>query len=84
MNPMQIAANRTARLVAEAATPVYSTSTPVGREREHLMVIEIDSGMGRYWSSPMLGSKVDDYVAHVPMSYGISDIDCSVKCWCAK
>lgn len=28
MNPMNVASNRTARLVREAATPVYSTTTP--------------------------------------------------------
>ena len=28
MNPIQVAQNRTARLVAEARTPAYTTSTP--------------------------------------------------------
>lgn len=37
MNPMQVAQNRTARLVREAATPVYTTSTitAAAKEREN-------------------------------------------------
>lgn len=37
MNPMQVAQNRTARLVQEARTPVY-TST---REREEAQIIRV-------------------------------------------
>lgn len=32
MNPIQVAQNRTARLVAEARTPVYTTDTVGARE----------------------------------------------------
>lgn len=33
MNPMQVAANRTARLVREASTPVYSTDTTTAKAK---------------------------------------------------
>lgn len=39
MNPTQVAQNRTARLVREARTPVYSTDT-VSAHRERLFQIE--------------------------------------------
>ena len=79
MNPMMVAQNRTARLVREAQTPVYTTETKV---REHLYVVEMDSGMGRYWSKPMPDSEVDDYINRTPQSYEVSDIDHAAKCWC--
>lgn len=79
MNPMQVAKARTARLVREAQTPVYSTETKV---REHLTVVEMDSGMGRYWSKPMPDSEVEDYINRTPQSYEVSDIDHAARCWC--
>ena len=36
MNPSKVAQNRTARLVREAATPVYSTVTPVPDPNERM------------------------------------------------
>lgn len=83
MNPNQAFANRTARLVREAQTPVYSTETKVA-EREHLSVVEMDSGMGRYWSAPMKDSEVDAYIDGTPQSYDVSDIDHAAKCWCFR
>lgn len=90
MNPMNVALARTARLAREAATPVYSTSTPTP-VREHLQMVEVESMLGRFWSKPMPESKVSEYM-NIMLSgdtaeyyeYAISDIDCSVKCWCAK
>jgi len=79
MNPAAVARNRTARLVREANTPVYTTETKV---REHLSVVEMDSGMGRYWSKPMPDSEVDAYIDATPASYDVSDIDHAAKCWC--
>jgi hypothetical protein len=81
-SPAQVAANRTARLVREAQTPVYSTETAKA-EREHLTAIEIDSGCGRYWIT-VRDDQVDAAIDEVPQSYGISDIDHSGKCWCFK
>lgn len=71
-------ANRTARLVAEANTPVYTTVT---KAREHYMAIEIDSGIGRYWRK-VKESQVDEYIANLAPSYSISDLDHSAQCWC--
>jgi hypothetical protein len=80
MTPAQVASNRTARLVAEAFTPVYSTETkPV--VREHIMAVEIDDQMGRFWSH-MPESEVDEFLALYPG--GLSDLCCSAKCWCQK
>lgn len=80
MNPMMVAQNRTARLVREASTPVYSTSTPA---REHLSVVEVefDTG-GRFWTKPMPDSEVDAYIGDLPESMYLSDIDHAGKCWC--
>jgi hypothetical protein len=88
MNPATVASARTARLVREAATPVYSTSTPAPKVREHIMAVEIDSLMGRSWST-MPESQVDDYIRCMTTGEtaeyyeaGLSDIDHSAKCWC--
>jgi hypothetical protein len=79
MNPMQVAQNRTARLVREATTPTYSTSTPA---REHLMMVEVETDTGyRHWAT-MRESQVDTYVSEIHPSDGLSDIDHSAKCWC--
>ncbi len=83
MNPMQVAQNRTARLVREATTPTYTTVTPV---REHMMVVELEHEWGgRIWSKPMPDSAVDAYLdSYEGSSYGVSDIDHAAKCWCFK
>jgi hypothetical protein len=82
MNPITVANARTARLVREATTPVYTTATrPV--VREHIMAVEVDSGMGRYWTS-MPDSEVDAFIDGLAPSYDLSDIDHSAKCWCQK
>ena len=78
--PAQVASNRTARLVREAKTPVYTSQTTA---REHLTAVEIQvSDGGRYWSS-MPDSEVDAFCDKAE-SYGnsVSDIDHSLKCWC--
>lgn len=79
-NPAQVAANRTARLVREAKTPVY-TSTSKPAVREHFMAVEVDSGMGRYWNT-VPESQVDAFINSIPQSYDVSDVDHSLKCWC--
>jgi hypothetical protein len=86
MTPTQAFANRTARLVKEATTPVYSTETkPV--VREHIIAVELDGMMGRHWSE-MAESKVDEFITTMTgddeFSDGLSDIDHSAKCWCQK
>ena len=83
MNPNMVARNRTARLVAEAQTPVYSTSTPV---REHLFAIEWEWDLGgRFWET-MPESQVDAAMAEGEKSTTkfLSDVDHSAKCWCSK
>lgn len=77
-NPAQVASARTARLVREAQTPVYSTSTPV---QQHMMAVEVDSGIGRYWRE-MPENKVNEFCDNLAPSYSVSDIDHSAKCWC--
>lgn len=79
-NPAQVAANRTARLVREAKTPVYSSSTPPV-VREHFMAVEVDGGMGRYWNT-VPESKVDEFIDSIPHAYDVSDVDHSLNCWC--
>jgi hypothetical protein len=81
MNPMEAFANRTARLVQEAVTPVYSTSTPA---REHLSVVELEYIQGgRTWSRPMPDSEVTAYIDQFdPEVMSVSDIDHAAKCWC--
>ena len=83
MNPMDVAKNRTARLVREATTPVYTTATaPV--VREHITAVELEDDFGRHWSH-MLDSEVDAYLTDMAvLGYGVSDIDHSAKCWCQK
>jgi len=81
MNPMKVAANRTARLASEAATPVFSTSTP---PREHRMAVEVENDYGHRSWDHMKESEVSDYISGIPDSYSLSDVDHSAKCWCAK
>lgn len=84
MNPSQAFANRTARLVAEAVTPVYSTSTPAPKAREHLSAVEVESMYGgRLWSH-MVESEVDAFIDGIHESDSLSDIDHSAKCWCFR
>lgn len=81
--PAQVASNRTARLVAEATTPVYSTTTP---EREHLEMVELeDDDYGyRAWHT-MPTSEVAGFIAlYTSRGYSLSDIDHAAKCWCQK
>lgn len=86
MNPMQVAKNRSARLVAEARTPAYSTVTPAPQAREHLTMVEIDDPCGgRFWSRPIKDSEVDKYISdHLSLGYEISDVDHAASCWCFK
>lgn len=80
--PNNLVANRTARLVAEARTPTYTTATPV---REHLTVVEVEGDMGgRRWSRPMRDSQVNAYCDDLPEGYSVSDIDHAAKCWCFR
>lgn len=83
MNPAQVAQNRTARLVREAQTPVYSTATPV---REHIMAVEWEWDMGgRYWTE--VRENEVDAVIEARTATGtvfVSDVDHSAKCWCQK
>lgn len=83
MNPMQMNANRTARLVREASTPVYSTSTPAPKPREHMVVIEWEHiHGGRHWSKPFPHNTVDAEVEALSSQYAISDLDHALACWC--
>lgn len=83
MNPMMVAQNRTARLVREATTPVYTTVTkPV--VREHIEAVELEDDFGRHWThmrESEVSAFIDDMVA---VGYGVSDIDHSARCWCQK
>lgn len=85
-SPAKVASNRTARLVAEYVTPVYTTETKPA-VREHIMAVELDGMMGRHWSH-MAESKVDEFITTMcgddEFSDGLSDIDHSSKCWCQK
>lgn len=79
MNPMQMNKNRTARLVREAQTPVYSTATPV---REHVYVVELEHEYGyRRWVSE---KEADELLALPNTEYSVSDEDHSTKCWCFR
>lgn len=82
--PAQVASARTARLVREAHTPVYSTSTPAPPAREHLSAVEVefDTG-GRIWHH-MKESEVDDFIANLTEWEFFSDCDHSAKCWCQR
>lgn len=81
MNPTQVAKNRTARLVREAQTPVYSTSTPA---REHRMMVESDNDYGRSWHGPMMESSANRFADRLADRGEFSDIDCASSCWCQK
>lgn len=81
MNPSQAFANRTARLVREATTPVYTTET-TPRVREHMYAVETESMYGgRLWRH-MPDSEVDAYIDAIHESDSLSDVDHSAKCWC--
>lgn len=83
-NPKQVASNRTARLVREAHTPVYSTQTAtleVDRPHTKMVEMEFDSGY-RTWSSAMPESAVNGYIESFMGVAMLSDIDCSFTCWC--
>lgn len=86
-NPAQVMANRTARLVREALTPVYSTSTPPAPAggRAHTKIVEMEYPSGyRTWSAPMAEGRVNDYIDSFGDLAMLSDIDCSFTCWCVK
>ena len=46
MNPSQVAANRTARLVREAKTPTYSTATPSKPEAAQALMAKAEDFCG--------------------------------------
>jgi hypothetical protein len=80
--PAQAMSNRTARLVREARTPVYtSTSKVLGSAKRHQMAVEVDSVWGRHWTH-MAEDKVDKFINNLPEGDELSDIDHSAKCWC--
>jgi len=82
MNPMNVAQNRTARLVREANTPVYTTvSRPV--VRQHRMAVEWDSVYGRAWNIDIPENEVDLFIRQYENeTYGLSDVDHWTGCWC--
>lgn len=83
MNPAQVAANRTARLVKEAKTPRYTSATPAPKPRQHKMMVEMEADTGyRSWSSPMDEDKVNGYIDSYPEGYMLSDVDHAGNCWC--
>lgn len=83
MNPAQVHANRTARLVKEAKTPVYSSASAAPRERQHKMVVEMEHEQGgRSWSGSMDEDKVNAYIDSFPAGYMLSDVDHAGNCWC--
>lgn len=90
-SPASVASARTARLVREAATPVYSTSTPPEPVREHIMAVETESMYGRHWSV-MKDSEVEDFLSYLDdwtpgcdeRGTYLSDLDHSAQCWCQK
>ena len=78
MNPMMVSKNRTARLVAEARTPTYSTATPVAPVvRDHIEAVEI----GRTWHH-MPSAEVEAFLSVGMRRNDLSDIDHSTRCWC--
>lgn len=79
--PAQVASARTARLVQEAKTPVYSTSTtPV--VRQHITAVEIEDNYGRQWAH-MPDNEVEAFMDDsIRDGYDISDVDHSARCWC--
>jgi hypothetical protein len=85
MNPKMVAQNRTARLVREAKTPAYTSETPKASERDHLEMVQLDDGAGTWWSGPFKSSQMRGVLAQYDSyGYGVVDIDCSAKCWCAQ
>jgi hypothetical protein len=85
INPNTVALARTARLVREAATPVYTStreSELAKRVHMHAVEVEFETG-GRFWSH-MPATDVDDYIRGMGEGTGLSDIDHSAKCWCQK
>lgn len=80
ISPLTVAANRTARLVREANTPVYSTTTPV---REHVFMVELEDSVygSRHWVSD---HEADVLLALPSAPYVFSDRDHSTSCWCQK
>lgn len=91
MNPSQAFANRTARLAREATTPVYSTTTPAPKQREHMVAVETESLYGRHWST-MKESEVEAFISRLDDWFPgcdergtfLSDMDHSAQCWCQK
>lgn len=82
--PAQVASARTASLVREAQTPVYSTASkaPAVPVREHITAVEIEDSYGRSWAH-MPDNEVEGYLTDMTiLGYGLSDIDHSTKCWC--
>lgn len=79
MNPLQVAQARTARLVTEARTPVYTTET---QPRLHFMAVEVENDLGgRLWSK-VREDEVDAFVRGIHPDSGLSDIDHHARCWC--
>ena len=85
ITPAHVRAARITRLALEAYAPVYSTSTPAPK-RKHVTMIEIQDGYGRRWVGPFedAASQRKALKDAEDIGYSISDIDCSVKCWCVK
>lgn len=84
MNPKMVAQARTARLVNEATTPIYTTSTPTRPLfREHRMAVEWDSVHGRAWNVDIAQDEVNDFIdEHESDVYALSDVDHWTGCWC--
>lgn len=88
-SPAAVASARTARLVREAATPVYSTSTPTEAERlanyDHLVLVELDSDFGRS-RQVMRESETEAYLDGVLGSdlYWMSDYCHAARCGCGQ
>lgn len=80
--PASVASARTARLVAESKTPVYSTVTPVPTAREHLIALEVESDMGRYWVHVLESEVSETWATYESIGYWASDEDHSGRCWC--
>lgn len=89
MNPTNVAVARTARLVREATTPVYSTSTPTPAEvlanYDHLVLVELDGMFGRS-RRVMRESETDAYLDGVLGSdaYELSDYCHAAACKCGQ
>lgn len=61
------------------------TATPKSI-RPHVQVVELQGAETgyRFWSDPMQGVlAVNQFVnEQKAIGYGLSDVDCSTKCWC--